>query len=102
MHTLSSIDFPCIKTEKCGTEMRTLHLGRLFHAEIYTSYGQPSLNVRETQTSALPALTATYLDVHPHQLLLRQPTDLRRQIHASQNLFEVWHLQERAGIVNLA
>ena len=41
-------------TEKCGTEMHTLHLGRLLHAKICTSYGIPSLNVRESQAHCRP------------------------------------------------
>ena len=41
-------------TEKCGTEMHTLHLGRLIHAEICTSYGTPPLNVRESQAHCRP------------------------------------------------
>ena len=74
-----------------------------------TAYPRGNLYfVRETTserarvTSALPTLTASYLDVRPHRLPLRQPTDLRRYVRACQNLFEVRHLQERARIVNLS
>ena len=57
---------------------------------------------RARVSSALPALTAPYLIVRQHRLLLRKPTDLRRNVRACQNLFEVRHLQERARIVNLS
>ena len=57
---------------------------------------------RARVSSALPALTAPYRHVRQHRLLLRKPTDLRRNVRACQNLFEVRHLQERARIVNLS
>ena len=65
-------------------------------------YFVPKTNVeRARNSSALPALITTY-DVQLHKVLLRQPTDFRRQINARQYLFKVWHLQERAGILNFA
>ena len=52
---------PTHKKKNCRTEMRTLHLGRLLHAELCTSYGKPLLNVRETQAHcrSLPRPTST-------------------------------------------
>ena len=65
-------------------------------------YFVPKTNVeRARNSSALPALIATY-DVQLHKVLLRQPTNFRRQINARQYLFKVWHLQERARILNFA
>ena len=69
-------------------------------ADHCTSYGKPTRNVREN-SSALPALIATY-DERLHKVLLRQPTDFRRQINACQYLFEVGHLQKGARILNFA
>ena len=69
-------------TGKCVMEMRTppgngLHPRR-------SLYFVPKTNVeRARNSSALPALIATY-DVQLHKVLLRQPTDFRRQINARQ------------------
>ena len=65
-------------------------------------YFVPKTNVeRARNSSALPALIATY-DERLHKVLLRQPTDFRRQINACQYRFEVEHLQKGARILNFA
>ena len=84
-------------TGKCVMEMRTppgngLHPRRSLYF------------VPKNQRGACAILKRTAgpdRDLH-RQPTLRQPTDLRRNVRACQNLFEVWHLQEGARIINLA
>ena len=66
-----------ITTRKCVMEMRTPPWNGLHPRR--SLYFVPKTNVeRARNSSALPALIATY-DVQLHKVLLRQPTDFRRQ-----------------------
>ena len=83
-------------TGKCAMEMRTPP-GNGLHPPI-------TVLRTENQRGACAKLKRTAgPDRDLHRLpTLRQPTDLRRNVRACQNLFEVWHLQEGARIINLA